>query len=90
MYWFLLKLKKYQGYQGLVVQEGIVQGKMFEVKNPGGNCQGGSFMGVSSPGVIVQEGNYSGVILLGENFIRGSCPGVVVQGEISRENNRTP
>ena len=62
---------------------------MFEV-NPGGNCPGGSFMGVSSPRVIVQEGNYSGVILLGENFIGGSCPGVVVQGEISRENNRTP
>ena len=36
-------------YQGLVVQEGNVQEKMFT--------------GVKSPGVIVQEGNYSGVII---------------------------
>ena len=47
----------------LVVQGGFVQGKIFRVKSPEGNCPGGSFMGINSPGVIFQEGNYSGVII---------------------------
>ena len=36
--------------QGLVVQRGIIQEKMFRVKSPGGNCPRGSFMGVNCPG----------------------------------------
>ena len=31
--------------QVVVVQRGIIHGKMFGVKSPGGNCPGGSFMG---------------------------------------------
>ena len=36
--------------QGLVVQGGIIQEKMFRVKSPGGNCPRGGVMGVNCPG----------------------------------------
>ena len=80
--------------QGLVVQGGIDQGKMFEVKSQGENCPGASFIGVQ--GVIVQEGNYSGVIIqrakvwrvifLGGILLGKVVLGVVVHGKIFRGN----
>ena len=76
---------------GLVVQGGIVEGKMFRVKNPGGNCPRGSFIRVNSsggncPGGKLFRSNYpEGKSLegnfLGENFIGGSCPGGNIQGK---------
>ena len=79
--------------QGLNIQGGIILGKMFGVKSPGGNCPGGSFMGVSCPGGKLFRGNPESNPegkspegnFLGENFIggscpRGSCPGGNIQG----------
>ena len=43
---------------GVVVQGGIIQGKMFGGKSPRANCPGENFMRVNCPGVIVPGGRY--------------------------------
>ena len=74
--------------QGLVVQGGIIQRKMFGLKSPGRYCSGGSFMGVVvQAGKLFrgnsQEGKNPEDNFLRENFIGGSCSqGSCVGGNI--------
>ena len=56
-------------YPGCIVQRGIIHGKMFGVKSPGGNCPGGSFMGVTCLG-----GNCPGRKLFRGNYLEGKSP----------------
>ena len=43
---------------GVVVQGGIIQGKMFGGKSPRANCPGENFIRFNCPGVIVPGGRY--------------------------------
>ena len=78
---FYDKVAGLSSYQRLVVQ-----GKMFGVKSPGGNCPGGSFMEVNSPGCNYPEGKSPEGNFLGQNFVGGSCPG----GSCPGGNNQIP
>ena len=49
--------------QGLVVQGGSIQGKIFGVKRPGEIALEGVSWASIVQGVIVEDGNYSGVII---------------------------